>query len=246
MYKVRASLFCLALLLPGAAVAQSGLPNPSFNLVNRGGNALKQFFATPAGRPNWGGDRLNGAGLAPGAKAAIRLPADGNCIYDLRAVFADGRTEDKRGLNVCQATDVAVGESKASTATAKFFRLINRGSAPITSIAARAQGTDQWRTNTLRTGPIAPGSDRRIDLPPGGQCVFDLRVTFEGGTSREKPGADLCTAGPGGSGAVRRKPRDAGAVQAGAWAGLQPLATLRDARRLRARRPSSRRWRRPS
>ena len=191
MTTLRASLFCLALLLPGAAFAQPAAPNPSFNLVNRGSEPIKQFFATPAGRGNWGRDRLNGVALAPSGKAAIRLPADGNCIYDLRAVFAGGRSEDKRGLNVCQAEDVAMGEAKPATA-AKFFRLINRGTAPITSIAARAQGTDAWRTNGLRTGPIPVGGDRRIDLPPGGGCVFDLRATFEGGKSSEKPGADLC------------------------------------------------------
>lgn len=188
---LRASLFCLTLLLPGAGFAQSGLPNPSFNLVNRGSDAIKQFFATPAGRTNWGGDRLNGTGLKPGGKAAVRLPADGNCVYDLRAVFADGRNEDKRGLNVCLSEDVAVGETRP-VAAAKSFRLLNRGTAPVTAIAARAQGTDKWRTNGLRTGPIPVGGDRRIDLPPGGQCVFDLRVTFEGGKSSEKRGVDLC------------------------------------------------------
>lgn len=188
---LRASLCFLALLLPGAAFAQSPAPNPSFNLLNRGSEPIKQFFATPAGRANWGRDRLNGVALAPGGKAAIRLPADGNCIYDLRAAFASGRNEDKRELNVCKTEDVAMGDAQPVTA-AKFFRLVNRGTAPITSIGARAQGTDKWRTNNLRTGPIAVGGDRRIDLPPGGQCVFDLRATFEGGKSTEKLGVDLC------------------------------------------------------
>ena len=191
MTTLRASLFALSLVLPGVAFAQPVPPNPSFNLVNRGSDTIKQFFATPGGRPNWGRDRLNGAGLAPGGKAAIRLPADGNCIYDLRAVFADGRNEDKRGLNVCQSEDVAVGESKP-VAAAKSFRLLNRGTAAITEIAARPQGGEKWSTNRLRTGPIPPGSDRRFDLPPGGTCVFDLRVTFEGGKPSEKPAVDLC------------------------------------------------------
>lgn len=191
MSTLRASLFAVALLLPGTALAQSAAPNPSFNLVNRGSAAIKEFFATPGGRPNWGRDRLDGKGLPPGAKAAVRLPADGNCIYDLRAVFADGRTEDRRGLNTCQADDVAVGEASPAAA-AKSFRLFNRGTVPITEIGARAQGGDKWATNRLPAGPIPPGGDRSIALPPGGQCVFDLRVTFEGGKTREKSGADLC------------------------------------------------------
>ncbi len=191
MSTLRASLFIL-LLLPGAAIAQSAAPNPSFNLVNRGSAAIKEFFATPAGRPNWGRDRLEGKGLAPGVKVAIRLPADGNCIYDLRAVFADGRAEDRRGLNTCSAEDIAVGEATPAAAAAKSFRLFNRGTVPITEIAARPQGGEKWATNRLPTGPIPPGGDRSLALPPGGQCVFDLRVTFEGGKTREKAAADLC------------------------------------------------------
>lgn len=219
MTTLRASLFvaCVALALPGASAAQPAQPNPSFNLVNRGSGTIQQFFATPAGRSNWGRDRLDGRGLAAGGKAAIRLPADGNCVYDLRAQFADGRAEDKRELNVCNVDSVVMGEAvpaatpaapgpatgatpgaapaapAATPTAARFFVLRNRSLAPITSIAARAQGTDAWRTNPLRTGPIPPAGERRIDLPPGGQCVFDLRVTFQGGTSQEKTNINLCT-----------------------------------------------------
>jgi hypothetical protein len=189
MSTLRASL-CFLLLLPGAALAQPAAPNPSFNLVNRGSTAIKEFFATPAGRPNWGLDRLNGKGLAAGGKAAVRLPADGNCIYDLRAVFADGRSEDNRGKNVCQVEDIGVGE--ASPGAAKSFRLLNRGTAPITSIALRPQGSDKSRNNDLGGIPIPPGGERRFELPPGGQCVYDLRAIFAGGKRRILRDLDLC------------------------------------------------------
>jgi hypothetical protein len=190
MSSLLARVFCLSLVLPGVALAQTAAPNPSFNLVNRSSAAITEFFATPAGRANWGRDRLDGKGLAPGAKAAVRLLADGNCLYDLRAVFADGRAEEKRDLNTCQAEDVAMGE--AGPAAAKGFRLFNRGTAAITEIAARPLGVDKWVTNHLSAGPIPPGGERRFALPPGGQCVFDLRVIFEDGKQREKHGADLC------------------------------------------------------
>jgi hypothetical protein len=118
-------------------------------------------------------------------------------------VFADGRTEDRREFNTCRTDDVAVGESAASTgiatgpgsqAAAKSFRLFNRGTAAVTELAARPQGADKWVTNHLPGGPIPPGGERSFALPPGGQCVFDLLVTFAGGAKREKHGADLCKA----------------------------------------------------
>lgn len=200
MLNLPATLLALSLLLPAGAFAQTPPPNPSFNLVNRGTAAVKEFFATPGGRTTWGRDRLDGKGLAPGAKFAIRLPADGNCKYDLRAVFADGRTEDRRDLNTCTSDDIAVGEATPAApavgstpaATAKSFRLFNRGTVAITELGARPQGVDKWSVNRLAAGPIPPGGDRSFALPPGGQCIFDLRVTFEGGKSREKSAADLC------------------------------------------------------
>jgi hypothetical protein len=102
----------LALLLP--AVAAQAQPNPSFTLHNTGGTAIKEFFATPSGFANWGRDRLNGKGLAPGARATFRPPANGNCIFDLRVVFADGRAEERHGLNTCQTKEVAVAEAGAA------------------------------------------------------------------------------------------------------------------------------------
>lgn len=195
MSTLRANLFVVLLLAPGPVFAQAPAPaaNPSFNLVNRDSSAIKEFFVSPGSASNWGRDRLDGRGLAPGAKAAIRLPANGTCTYDLRAVFADARTQIRRGLNTCQAEDVAMGETTPVATAAKSFRLLNRGSAPITSIGARPQGTEQWRTNALRSGPIPAGGERRLDLPPGGKCEFDLRVGFEGGRSTEVLGANLCT-----------------------------------------------------
>jgi hypothetical protein len=187
MPPLRAALV-LAVLFPAAALAQS-TGNPSFTLENHAGVAIRQFFATPGGRANWGRDRLDGRGLPAGGREAFRLPADGNCIYDLRVMFADGRTEDRRGLNTCQVKDVAVGEPATA---AKTFGLLNHGTAAVTEIAARPQGADKWLTDHLPAGPIAPGSERRLALPPGGQCVFDLRVTFANGKTYTTHAADLC------------------------------------------------------
>jgi hypothetical protein len=188
MPTLRAALL-IAVLWPAAALAQPMASNPSFTLENRAAVGIRQFFATPGGRANWGQDRLNGKGLPSKARVGIRLPTDGNCLYDLRAVFADGRNEDRRGLNTCEVKDVAFGEAAAAP---RAWRLLNRGSAPVAEIAARPPGADKWLTDHLPAGPIAPGAERNLALPPGGQCVFDLRVTFADGKTREKHAADLC------------------------------------------------------
>jgi hypothetical protein len=178
-----------ALLAPAAAFAQPVAPDPSFSIRNEGGGPITAFFATPAGRPNWGQDRLNGRGLAVGAVAEVRLPRDGNCIYDLRAVFSGGRTEDRRDVNTCKLKHVAV---LPPVAKPQGFQLLNEAPSPIVELAARPAGTARWEVNHLPGGPVAPGQARQIALPPRGGCVFDLRVRFADGATREKHATDLC------------------------------------------------------
>ena len=42
-----------------------------------------------------------------GGSKTIRLPP-GECIYDLRVVFANGEANEKRRLNLCNLTDLRV------------------------------------------------------------------------------------------------------------------------------------------
>ena len=189
MLCLRGSLLAVVLSLPvGGAWAQSpgAAPNPSFNLLNRATASVTAFFATPAGRSNWGRDRLDGHAVVAGGKVPVRLAADGNCIYDLRAVFADGRDEVQREVNVCKVDDVAVGEAQAHR-----LRLHNQGSVPVTEVLVRPAGGGHPVTNLSQGRPIAPGAEGEFDLP-GSDCLFDLRVTFSTGQPRQKRGADLC------------------------------------------------------
>jgi hypothetical protein len=184
MMSLRALVLSLALLAAITASAQQN-PNPSFNLVNRGTSEVREFFATSEGRTNWGRDRLDGKKLAPGAKFAVRLPADGTCLYDLRTVFADGKSELRHGVNVCKLEDVEVGAHR--------LRLKNTGSTPITELQVRQAGPGHKAVDLTKGQPIPPGTERSFDLPAE-VCVFDLRATFEGKQVREKRAADLCDA----------------------------------------------------
>ena len=91
---------------PAAAPAKAA-NDPSFRLLNRADQKLTELYATPSGRANWGRNRLE-APLAPNAAMQFRLPADGNCLYDLKVVFADGRLRERRNTNLCQMTALPV------------------------------------------------------------------------------------------------------------------------------------------
>lgn len=202
-----ASFLVLALAATAFAppAAQAENPNPSFNLVNKGDAPVRQIFATPAGNENWGRSRLESREVAPGASYPVRLRADGNCLFDIRVVYGDGRTEDHRRVETCRAVSVIVGQGDvagtAQPATAAVgssnsepaFRLINRGSSAITEFYATPANADRPGENMLRDGEkLAPQDSKRFRLSANEGCSYDLRVVFANHQSRQKKATDLC------------------------------------------------------
>ncbi len=86
--------------------AQAGA-NPSFNLVNQSRRTIEEFYASPSSEQNWGPDRLGDSTVSPGSRFAIRLPV-GECVYDLRVVFAGGEAQERRRVNACELVDYVV------------------------------------------------------------------------------------------------------------------------------------------
>ncbi len=195
-----AAVLVLALAaMPAGARAQA--PNPSFNLVNKGDAPIREVFATPSGMENWGRSRTEGKVIAPGATFPVRLRADGNCIYDIKVVFAGGRAETRRRLDTCKAVDVPVGQGNdegAQPAAAPggrdaSFRLINRGKSPITEVYATPANADKASDNLLQSGAsLAPQGSQMFRMSGSQGCTYDLRVVFADKQSREKKNADLC------------------------------------------------------
>jgi len=201
----RLTLLLALLIAPNLASGQTAKPNPSFNLINRGTEPIAHLFATPAGFANWGQDRLNNRPVAPGQSFPVRLLADGNCIYDLRVTWADGRNEDRRGVNACANEDIAFGAPAAGAPAAggtaagvpktggndPSFRLVNRGRAPVRELFVMPAGRADWGPNRL-TEPLGPSTYRIIRLPRDGNCVLDVRAVFADGATAEKRRVNTC------------------------------------------------------
>ena len=200
-----------ALLLVAAAHAPAwAQPNPSFNVANRTGSTIVELYATPAGVTNWGGNRLSGVAVPPGQRYAIRLPADGNCIYDVRVVYAAGNPEERRDVNTCTLDDLPFPASATiraprpdgSRGAARggrqpdtddpSFRLVNAGRSEVNELYATPVGEDNWGTDRLGDDTVAPGATRVIRLPTG-TCTWDVRVVYANGKATEKRRLDLCS-----------------------------------------------------
>lgn len=198
----------LATLLAGPAIAQSTQPgtqpgtqpNPSFNLANRGTQPINELYATPAGVDRWGRDRLGQNSISPGQNFPVRLPADGNCVYDIRVVYADGKPEERRRVNTCQVEAIAFpGGRTANPNTAQgsasddpSFRLVNRGRSEVNQLYVSLSSQENWGSDRLGDDTIAAGGTRVIRLPQG-ECTYDIRVVFANGEATERRRVNLCS-----------------------------------------------------
>jgi hypothetical protein len=79
--------------------------DPSFSLRNDAGSPIREVYASPTTEDDWGEDRLGDDTLRAHGRRAIRLPA-GACQYDLRVVWEDGRTEERRDVNLCATREL--------------------------------------------------------------------------------------------------------------------------------------------
>lgn len=94
---------------PGQGQMQGQGPrgNPSFNLVNQGQQPVREVYASLTTDQNWGPDRLGADMVAPGAVYPVRLP-EGDCMYDVRFVYQNGQSQERRGVNLCEVTNVTL------------------------------------------------------------------------------------------------------------------------------------------
>ena len=100
---------------PGSGDApstQGRTPNPDFVIVNNSPKTVTQLFVSPAQADKWGEDRMPGV-LRPGERYTMRLPRDGQCQYDVRVIYEDKTTEERRRQDVCRIEEMAFNGSGA-------------------------------------------------------------------------------------------------------------------------------------
>ena len=176
------------------ALAQGG-HDPSFNLVNRGASAVRELFVTPAGDADWGQNKLRGQSVPPGGTFQVHRRIDGNCVIDLKVVFADRRTEERRRLDTCALDAVAVGgpeQRLEKTHDDPSFRLINRGAVDLREFYVTPSGVPGWGRNRLEGGGSAGRHRHRGPHARTNQCYYDLRAVFADHKALEQRHEDLC------------------------------------------------------
>lgn len=88
---------------PGGAAATR---DPSFRIANGRRVAIQEVYVSSVNEQGWGPDRLGQEVLPGGQRFVIRLPV-GQCLNDIRVVYADGQASERRRVDTCALTDLS-------------------------------------------------------------------------------------------------------------------------------------------
>lgn len=93
----------------GQAAAGTGqaLQGADFRIVNRSNRTINEIYVSSSQNNNWGTDWLGQTTLAPGRFWTIR-PREGQCLHDIRVVFAGGDIFERRRVDTCQITEFTI------------------------------------------------------------------------------------------------------------------------------------------
>jgi hypothetical protein len=191
------------------ALAQQG--DPSFNLLNRSGQAINEIYVSPVREQFWGRDLLGTEILPDGRSFPVRIAPSAGCQHDVRVVYADGRNEERRNQNTCTITEMAFGTAgvpnaglpnsgapgsatppgSASTGANPSFNLVNQGRLPIREFYVSSARDTHWGLDRLGTEVLPVGRHFEVRLPVG-ECVYDVRVVWMDSRQEERRAIDTC------------------------------------------------------
>jgi hypothetical protein len=175
------------------ALAQS--TDPSFNLVNRSGQAINEIYVSPVQETHWGRDLLGNAALPDGRAFPVRLSPAVGCRQDVRVVYGDGRAEERRNQNTCAITQMVFGQGVAAPPGAgagrnPSFNLVNHGGQAMREVYVSSVRESTWGQQRLPR-PMQPGQHLPVRLPLN-DCVNDIRVVWSDGRADERRAVDTC------------------------------------------------------
>jgi hypothetical protein len=85
-----------------SAFTAASAANRHVDIVNETGKTLSEFYASATDADDWEEDILGSDTLADGEVFDIDIDdGSGACKFDFKAVFTDGTSHVRRGVNVC-------------------------------------------------------------------------------------------------------------------------------------------------
>jgi hypothetical protein len=176
---------------PRVAFADNG-PRRDLAVVNDSDVELRELYLWPstARAPDSGTDRLGTRTVPSGETLPLRLRGTADCVFDLRAVFADDTEEKRQRVDLCRTPRLAFGDPSLPVREAA---VANRARFTVRELYARALGQDGWGADRLGSATLEPRADFALRIRSR-DCRFDLRAVYENDREELQPGLDLCRA----------------------------------------------------
>jgi hypothetical protein len=97
--KLGALLLAAPLLFATDAAAQ----DRRIRLINESSMTIREFYASNVNRRGWEEDILGRRQIPPGRSMVINLDdGSGHCRFDFKTVMSNGRSIEKRNVDVCR------------------------------------------------------------------------------------------------------------------------------------------------
>lgn len=96
-------MLAVAGLFVVGAVDAASAANRHVDIINDTGMTMAEFYASASNTDDWEEDILGSDTLAHGEVFDIDIDdGTGACTFDFKAVFVDGSSHVRRGINVCK------------------------------------------------------------------------------------------------------------------------------------------------
>ncbi len=107
-------IFLVGAILAMAGAAQAGTQD--FTLTNATGYQIDSIFVSPTTQSSWEDDVMGRDALADGEAVDITFDApDGQCMWDLKAVYNDGEEAVWIGFNLCTLSSITLHYDNGTT-----------------------------------------------------------------------------------------------------------------------------------
>ena len=183
-------LLVLALLAGLPALAEAQRPSTAVYVNNRSSQTIENIFLSPVGNDKWGDDRLGDKTLLAGGRFKVDPGTRRGCSYDVRVVYANKDSEERRNQDLCQLEEIVFsGPSEIDTSV----EVVNATTLMIHYLHISPTGANEWGRDWLGadTG-LAPGTRGKVNPGREAGCNYDLRVIYENKQTEEKRNQNLC------------------------------------------------------
>lgn len=99
------------------------IPDRHILIINATSQTMTQFYASDPRFSEWPEDILGGHVIPSGASLRLNV-ADGTpqCVFNLRAMFADGRFLESAAINVCEVPEHRFSEDRFAEVRRRPFQ----------------------------------------------------------------------------------------------------------------------------